>query len=119
MDNKIISVVSALATLVEPEMFCILKPTFTYAQVTEHVNTAVPLKSLIIITYHGSMYQSAWIPFIGFPFSKWSVHCSVSSYHLSVQAVRGLLNNPNEPVNELSYFECIESVMENSKVQAF
>lgn len=36
-----------------------------------------------------------------------------------VQAVRGLLDNPNEPVNELSYFDCIESVMENSKVQAF
>lgn len=33
-----------------------------------------------------------------------------------VQAVRGLLENPNEPVNELSYFDCIESVMENSKV---
>lgn len=36
-----------------------------------------------------------------------------------VQAVRGLLDNPNEPVNELSYFDCIESVMENSKVQTF
>lgn len=33
------------------------------------------------------------------------------------QAVRGLLDNPNEPVNELSYFDCIESVMENSKVR--
>uniref|UniRef100_A0A8C2WHL4 Talin 2 n=1 Tax=Cyclopterus lumpus TaxID=8103 RepID=A0A8C2WHL4_CYCLU len=33
-----------------------------------------------------------------------------------LEAVRGLLDNPNEPVNELSYFECIESVMENSKV---
>ncbi|XP_077954056.1 talin-2-like isoform X4 [Gasterosteus aculeatus] len=33
-----------------------------------------------------------------------------------LEAVRGLLNNPNEPVNELSYFDCIESVMENSKV---
>ncbi len=38
---------------------------------------------------------------------------------MCVQAVRGLLDNPNEPVNELSYFDCIESVMENSKVQAF
>lgn len=36
-----------------------------------------------------------------------------------VQAVRGLLENPNEPVNELSYFDCIESVMENSKVHVF
>uniref|UniRef100_A0A3P9NT26 Talin 2 n=1 Tax=Poecilia reticulata TaxID=8081 RepID=A0A3P9NT26_POERE len=33
-----------------------------------------------------------------------------------LEAVRGLLGNPNEPVNELSYFDCIESVMENSKV---
>lgn len=27
-----------------------------------------------------------------------------------------MLDNPNEPVSDLSYFECIESVMENSKV---
>uniref|UniRef100_A0A674PE70 Talin 2 n=1 Tax=Takifugu rubripes TaxID=31033 RepID=A0A674PE70_TAKRU len=33
-----------------------------------------------------------------------------------LEAVRGLLENRNEPVNELSYFDCIESVMENSKV---
>ncbi|XP_073762726.1 talin-2a isoform X2 [Danio rerio] len=33
-----------------------------------------------------------------------------------LEAVRGLLDNPNEPVNDLSYFDCIESVMENSKV---
>uniref|UniRef100_A0A1A7XDC4 Talin 2 n=2 Tax=Nothobranchiidae TaxID=405002 RepID=A0A1A7XDC4_9TELE len=33
-----------------------------------------------------------------------------------LEAVRGLLGNLNEPVNELSYFDCIESVMENSKV---
>uniref|UniRef100_A0A3P9K964 Talin 2b n=1 Tax=Oryzias latipes TaxID=8090 RepID=A0A3P9K964_ORYLA len=33
-----------------------------------------------------------------------------------LEAVRGLLDNPNEPINELSYFDCIESVMENSKV---
>uniref|UniRef100_A0AAQ5X2Y0 I/LWEQ domain-containing protein n=1 Tax=Amphiprion ocellaris TaxID=80972 RepID=A0AAQ5X2Y0_AMPOC len=33
-----------------------------------------------------------------------------------LEAVRGLLDNTNEPVNELSYFDCIESVMENSKV---
>lgn len=35
---------------------------------------------------------------------------------ICAQAVRGLLGNLNEPVNELSYFDCIESVMENSKV---
>lgn len=28
-----------------------------------------------------------------------------------------MLDNPNEPVNDLSYFDCIESVMENSKVK--
>ncbi|XP_030620557.1 talin-2a [Chanos chanos] len=33
-----------------------------------------------------------------------------------LEAVRGLLDNPNESVNDLSYFDCIESVMENSKV---
>uniref|UniRef100_A0A672PCY1 Talin-2-like n=1 Tax=Sinocyclocheilus grahami TaxID=75366 RepID=A0A672PCY1_SINGR len=33
-----------------------------------------------------------------------------------LKAVRGLLDNPNEPVNDLSYFDCIEKVMENSKI---
>ncbi|XP_061917288.1 talin-2 isoform X3 [Entelurus aequoreus] len=33
-----------------------------------------------------------------------------------LEAVRGLLDNPSEPISELSYFDCIESVMENSKV---
>lgn len=28
-----------------------------------------------------------------------------------------MLDNPNEPVSDLSYFDCIESVMENSKVR--
>lgn len=27
-----------------------------------------------------------------------------------------MLDNPSEPVSDLSYFDCIESVMENSKV---
>uniref|UniRef100_A0A671P2V7 Talin-2-like n=1 Tax=Sinocyclocheilus anshuiensis TaxID=1608454 RepID=A0A671P2V7_9TELE len=35
-----------------------------------------------------------------------------------LEAVRGLLDNPNEPANDLSYFDCIESVMENSKTLA-
>lgn len=30
-----------------------------------------------------------------------------------------MLDNPNEPVSDLSYFDCIESVMENSKVALF
>lgn len=30
-----------------------------------------------------------------------------------------MLDNPNEPVSDLSYFDCIESVMENSKVSLF
>ncbi|XP_061601059.1 talin-2a [Cololabis saira] len=33
-----------------------------------------------------------------------------------LEAVRGMLHNPSEPVSDLSYFDCIESVMENSKV---
>ncbi|XP_035274307.1 talin-2 isoform X2 [Anguilla anguilla] len=33
-----------------------------------------------------------------------------------LEAVRGMLGNPSEPVSDLSYFDCIESVMENSKV---
>uniref|UniRef100_U3DN09 Talin-2 n=1 Tax=Callithrix jacchus TaxID=9483 RepID=U3DN09_CALJA len=33
-----------------------------------------------------------------------------------LETVRGMLDNPNEPVSDLSYFDCIESVMENSKV---
>lgn len=33
-----------------------------------------------------------------------------------LQTVKGMLDNPNEPVSDLSYFDCIESVMENSKV---
>uniref|UniRef100_A0A672JTN7 Talin-2 n=1 Tax=Salarias fasciatus TaxID=181472 RepID=A0A672JTN7_SALFA len=35
-----------------------------------------------------------------------------------LEAVRGMLDNPNEPVSDLSYFDCIESVMENSKTLA-
>ena len=33
-----------------------------------------------------------------------------------MQSVRGMLENPTEAVSELSYFDCIDSVMENSKV---
>ena len=29
--------------------------------------------------------------------------------------MKGLLENPNEPVNDFSYFDCLESVMDNSK----
>uniref|UniRef100_A0A4W5Q445 Talin 2a n=1 Tax=Hucho hucho TaxID=62062 RepID=A0A4W5Q445_9TELE len=35
-----------------------------------------------------------------------------------LEAVKGMLANPNEPVSNLSYFDCIESVMENSKTLA-
>ncbi|XP_026634903.1 talin-2 [Microtus ochrogaster] len=34
-----------------------------------------------------------------------------------LETVKGMLENPNEPVSDLSYFDCIESVMENSKAQ--
>uniref|UniRef100_A0A8C8ML39 Talin 1 n=1 Tax=Oncorhynchus tshawytscha TaxID=74940 RepID=A0A8C8ML39_ONCTS len=33
-----------------------------------------------------------------------------------LETVRGLLENPTEAVSDLSYFDCIDSVMENSKV---
>uniref|UniRef100_A0AAQ4S5A9 Talin 1 n=1 Tax=Gasterosteus aculeatus aculeatus TaxID=481459 RepID=A0AAQ4S5A9_GASAC len=33
-----------------------------------------------------------------------------------LESVRSMLENPTEAVNELSYFDCIDSVMENSKV---
>uniref|UniRef100_A0A669P7T7 Talin 2 n=1 Tax=Phasianus colchicus TaxID=9054 RepID=A0A669P7T7_PHACC len=32
-----------------------------------------------------------------------------------LETVKGMLDNPNEPVSDLSYFDCIEGVMENSK----
>jgi len=34
-----------------------------------------------------------------------------------VQSVRGMLENPTEAVNDQSFFESIDSVMENSKVE--
>ncbi|MGH0175607.1 UNVERIFIED_CONTAM: hypothetical protein FKN15_076359, partial [Acipenser sinensis] len=37
-------------------------------------------------------------------------------FYLIQVTVKGMLDNPNEPVSDLSYFDCIESVMENSKV---
>ncbi|XP_076880001.1 talin-2-like isoform X4 [Brachyhypopomus gauderio] len=33
-----------------------------------------------------------------------------------LQAVKKLLDHPNEPLSESSYFDCVENVMENSKV---
>ncbi|ELK05359.1 Talin-2 [Pteropus alecto] len=41
---------------------------------------------------------------------------AAASCVLLLQTVKGMLDNPNEPVSDLSYFDCIESVMENSKV---
>lgn len=35
---------------------------------------------------------------------------------LSFQTVKEMLENPSEPVSDQSYFDCIEGVMENSKV---
>uniref|UniRef100_A0A3P8WQW6 Talin 1 n=1 Tax=Cynoglossus semilaevis TaxID=244447 RepID=A0A3P8WQW6_CYNSE len=34
----------------------------------------------------------------------------------TVTSVRGMLENPTEALNDMSYFDCIDSVMENSKV---
>lgn len=39
-------------------------------------------------------------------------HC----VYVCVQTVGGMLENPTEAVNDLGYFDCIDSVMENSKV---
>ena len=36
--------------------------------------------------------------------------------HTHTQAVAPVLDNPNEPVNDLSYFDCLDLVMEKSKV---
>lgn len=33
-----------------------------------------------------------------------------------MQTVKEMLENPNEPVNDNSYFDCLESVMDNSKL---
>lgn len=35
---------------------------------------------------------------------------------LPTQTVRELLENPVQPINDMSYFGCLDSVMENSKV---
>lgn len=50
--------------------------------------------------------------------------CRLSSYvcmsavimHLHLFQVMSLLDSANEPVSDLTYFECLESVMEKSKV---
>ncbi|KAJ7412997.1 hypothetical protein WISP_93590 [Willisornis vidua] len=41
---------------------------------------------------------------------------SVAGILVAYETVKGMLDNPNEPVSDLSYFDCIEGVMENSKV---
>lgn len=52
--------------------------------------------------------------------SQLSISDSVNNQFLPLfQTVKGMLDNPNEPVSDLSYFDCIEGVMENSKVISF
>lgn len=52
--------------------------------------------------------------------SQLSVSDSVNNQFFPLfQTVKGMLDNPNEPVSDLSYFDCIEGVMENSKVISF
>lgn len=57
----------------------------------------------------------------GLSSSQLSISGSVNnqSYLSLLQTVKGMLDNPNEPVSDLSYFDCIEGVMENSKVSSF
>jgi talin len=33
----------------------------------------------------------------------------------AIQWTRSLLEKPNEPVNDMSYFECLDTIMEKSK----
>lgn len=40
----------------------------------------------------------------------------LSLHLLPAQTVRELLENPVQPINDMSYFGCLDSVMENSKV---
>uniref|UniRef100_A0A8C1TWS1 Talin 2 n=1 Tax=Cyprinus carpio TaxID=7962 RepID=A0A8C1TWS1_CYPCA len=55
--------------------------------------------------------------------SHWSIHAFSRRFYLNQltkeepnNSSKRMLDNPNEPVSDLSYFDCIESVMENSKV---
>ena len=36
--------------------------------------------------------------------------------HAALQMMKSMLESANEPVTDLSYFECLDSVMEKSKV---
>lgn len=36
-----------------------------------------------------------------------------------LQAVAPVLDNPNEPVSDLSYFDCLDLVMEKSRVTRY
>lgn len=42
----------------------------------------------------------------------------ISLHPPPLQTVRELLENPVQPINDMSYFGCLDSVMENSKVSA-
>ncbi len=42
--------------------------------------------------------------------------CVLCANCVCLQTVRGMLENPTEAVNDSGYFDCIDSVMENSKV---
>lgn len=41
------------------------------------------------------------------------------AFSLFEQMIRNLLENPNEPVSDLSYFDSLDAVMEKSKVWGF
>ena len=42
--------------------------------------------------------------------------CDMQLFLPSLQAVTPVLDNPNEPVSDLSYFDCLDLVMEKSRV---
>ena len=45
-----------------------------------------------------------------------SLHPPPSFHFPLLQAVSAVLDNPNEPVNDLSYFDCLDLVIDKSKV---
>lgn len=48
---------------------------------------------------------------------KWRMqNFSLDVTPVSLQTVKELLENPTQTVNDMSYFNCLDSVMENSKV---
>ena len=62
--------------------------------------------------FHSSIFPSLLSPYsLLIPSSS-----SFLPYSPLLQAVSAVLDNPNEPVNDLSYFDCLDLVIDKSKV---